>query len=215
MPRCAVVCNTWGQGQGYNADAKNGALIGCSALAVGLICRYFTFPTGPNFDYVNMPRRLNNVTTSNPISRMLRTVADNIPNYQWGKNPGDETLANGSDIKKGLINLGYKNVDLYEYELDLAYNNMKDYGPILIGGYINTASVGHIWVADGYVKYSFQICKNNQIIVRTQDFLFMNWGWDGTGNGWVDQNEWKPNISNVAASFNDNRFLFINVYPVK
>lgn len=209
-----VYYNTWGQGTGYNADAKNGAYIGCPAVAIGLLCRYYYFPY--SYDYWSMPQKLN-TSSSNAISKMFRSIADNIPNYSWGSGPGRESGATEPNIVTGLRKLGYTDAKSRDYNFDVAYKSIEKDRPVLLAGFQNQyGQGGHIWIADGYWEQTWKVTRKFAgIKVKSWyeyvDMLYMNWGWDGTGNGWIDQADWNSG----RASFNYARRMFYDVYPVR
>lgn len=39
------------------------------------------------------------------------------------------------------------------------------------------------------------------------DTFYMNWGWNGNGNGWVDVEDWS------SSGFNYDRQLYYDLYP--
>jgi len=46
------------------------------------------------------------------------------------------------------------------------------------------------------------------------DHLYMNWGWDGSGNAWYEQGDWKPNDPNNPHNFIYDRKMYVDLYPV-
>lgn len=202
-----VYNNLWGQGTGYNADAP---LVGCPAVAVGMLCRYYRFPS--KYDYVNMPQKLN-TSSSNAISRMFRNIADNIPGYSWGYRSSG---AKGPDILTGLKKLGYTQAKYSGYNFNTAYANIEKNRPVLLCGFQNDQGAGgHIWIADGYWEQTWKVTRKFAgIKVKSWyeyvDMLYMNWGWNGTGNGWIDQADWNSG----SGSFNYGRQMFHDVYPI-
>ena len=88
----------WGQGTGYNADAPNpNYAAGCPAVAVGMLCYNYWYPN--KYNYLGMGAKFKEPTQkSNPVSKMLRDIADNIPGYKWGPISG----AIDADVVIGL-----------------------------------------------------------------------------------------------------------------
>ena len=179
----------WGQGAGYNADAKiPNALAGCPAVAIGLYCRTKHIPA--KYDYANMPNTLS-TSSSNAISRMFRDIAGNIPNYQWGVNGSG---ARSADILIGLKKIGFNQAKLSSYDFNIAYKQIENNYPVLLAAFSNQS--GHIWIADGYWEQKWTITRKFlwwkvKSWTEYSDMLYMNWGWNGTGNGWVDQESWR------------------------
>lgn len=196
----------WGQGRGYNANAKvSGAKAGCPAVAIGLLCKTHRFPK--KYNYSGMPNVLN-TNTSNPISIMFRDIADKIPGYFWGKK--ESGAHNASDILKGLHSIGYTKAKLGSYNFKTVYNNIKDWHPVLLVGYEHGG--GHIWICDGYMEKKWKVTRKFLGIkikkwYEYQDMLYMNWGWNGQDNAWIDQASW--------SHYNNGRQMLYDLEPVK
>lgn len=139
-----------------------------------------------------MPNTLS-TTSSNAISKMFRDIANNIPNYTWGVNASG---ARPDDCLQGLINLGFSEAKMCDYDFDIAYSQIKDNYPVLLGAYSNYGG-GHIWICDGYWEQVWKITRKFlwwkiKTWYEYVDMFYMNWGWNGDGNGWIDQDDW-PN----------------------
>jgi len=202
----------WGQGPGYNENAPliNGrrALAGCPAVAIGLIANHWMFPT--RFNYFAMPQVVT-ARTPNAVSIMFRDIADHIPGYIWGIHASGATPAN---ITTGLHNLGFRGARMRPYNFIIAYSEIRHRRPILLAGYEvdrwGNLHSGHIWNADGYWEIVWQVTQRflGITINRWYEFectLFMNWGWDGQHNGWVNEASW-PRLRH-------NRLMWYNIYP--
>jgi hypothetical protein len=105
------------------------------------------------------------------------------------------------------------------YDAWTAYSNIRDWYPILLGAYQGYYYGGHIWIVDGYYEQVWKYTQTKKflgITVSTKtwyeymDTFYMNWGWNGNGNGWVDQENWS---SSYGGSFNADRKLFYDLYP--
>ena len=198
---------TWGQGRGYNEDAPNPGVdyAGCPAVAAGLICLYHSYP--PIYDYENMPCEVT-VHTSNAVSKMLRNIGNRMPGYEWSSSGSGAT---GMAILAGLKRLGFKNAKLEDYSFELAYNDIYNRRPIILGGESKQGGK-HVWVADGYMEQSWKVTQSFVGIkikswYEYQDNFFMNWGWDGKNNAWVDQDSWP--------SYGTDRKMWYNIFPVE
>ena len=192
----------WGQGTGYNYNAKYaGAYIGCPAVAIGMLCYFNLYPVKYNCQF--MPAKLpDNYNMASYISLMFRDIADNIPNYNWGKYPNASSGATPEDILQGLINIGYKNAKFNDFKLEDVYNEISNNRAVLLGGF-DKYSRGHIWFCDGYFEQIYKITKTKKRLFHSNEVttwyeyeeqLYMNWGWNGNENGWfvVDGN-WSGN----------------------
>lgn len=203
----------WGQNSGYNYYAKvNGALAGCPAVAIGMVMwdLYRTplytgaYPNSFEFPVWNCPT----VITShqpNSVATLLRNIADKIPNYIWGISFSG---ASGTDIQTGLRNMGFPNATIKNYNLEEAYTNLnqKKHGIILGGQKSNND--GHVWFCDGYQEIIYRVEKRkNEVVVETwyeyEDALYMNWGNNGTNNGWFESSDF--------SSFSYNKVMIVNL----
>ncbi len=208
----------WGQGEGYNYysprdDDGNLCLVGCPAVAIGLVCKANAWPY--NYRYHLMPPNLINSNEYNSIAIMFRDIAEHIPNYFWGaKLSGTKSE---DDIVTGLKRIGYTDAKVSSFNISLAYNEIKNGNPILLSAYQSNLRSGHVWYCDGYksVRYKFVKSKRNgkKIInewYETYDYLLMNWGWNGDCDAWYryDTNCWASNL-------NYNRSIFTGLHKVE
>ncbi len=81
---------------------------------------------------------------------------------------------------------------------------------------------GHIWFCDGFFEAKIQIThkkwrpfkwRTDCVVYRYDDYLYMNWGWNGDHNGWFRSDissDWKPG----SANFNYQRKMYTNLFPV-
>jgi hypothetical protein len=152
--------NLWGQGPGYSANAPspNVHLAGCPAVAIGLLCKTWSYPSG--YNYSAMPTTLN-TTATNAISHMFRDIANKIPGYIWG------TVSSGApnvnSILTGLKNVGYSQAKCKLYDFQTAYNNIADWYPVLLVGFQQYGG-GHIWIADGYYEQTWKYTKTKKFL---------------------------------------------------
>jgi len=194
----------WGQGRGYNADAPHPGvdLVGCPAVAIGLLCLHHRYPS--QFEYDDMTTTVN-TRSSNAVSRMMRTIGNNIPDYEWS---ADGSGALAEDIVTGLHNLGYYGAQLANYSFSRAYNEIAAGRPVLLGGF--SYEGGHIWIGDGYWEQVWRARRNrygysSSYYYVYQDNIYMNWGWNGDDNAWIDQASWPY--------FGSSRIIWYNLYP--
>ncbi len=185
----------WGQSAGYNADAKiPGALAGCPAVAVGILCRTLYYPEW--YDYDAMPTQPDTpLVGSTPISRMLRDIADHIPNYHWGL---DGSGAIAPNILKGVKALGYDTAKLSTYNISTAWGNMAVRCPVLLMG--DKENGGHIWISHGYrqreLEFTIEFWLNFSwelyALCWPEEYFYMHWGWYGQkeDDGWTKATVW-------------------------
>ncbi len=201
----------WGQGTGYNFNAPVlDAFAGCPAVAVGLLCVDYWYPY--QYGYMYMPSTVS-VNQQNAISLMFRDIGNQIPGYTWSiRGSGAQPL----DILTGIKALGYKNAEFRNYDFEIAYQNLSQDRPVLFGAIDPNPYTGggHIWFCDGYYEMSWKITKTTKFLwwktkVETwyeySDYLYMNWGWSGDGNGWYECNDWK--------NYTSEKSMYVNLYP--
>ena len=70
-------------------------------------------------------------------------------------------------------------------------NNIMREQPVIMAGYRTKKLLGlvyengHAWVCDGYKKVTH---KYKNVVVETNKYYHMNWGWGGIDNGWFTLN---------------------------
>lgn len=196
----------WSQAGNFNSAAKDGSLIGCPAVAIGMLlydCEHringsYTSVT-PSVRYDAKFATADNIQ-GREVSKVLRQIADSIPGYDWSPYVSG---ANPEEIITGLRKLGFPDADRVNYDIETLYKNLsfkaRVYGDqevdchrgVLLIGYRNgTGYDGHIWFCDGYYEQAYKVTKKFLFIklktwTEYEDRIYMNWGWgpDG-GNGW-------------------------------
>lgn len=192
-----LLSTTWHQTIGYNdyapyqncSNTINGKVpIGCVAVAMGQLMKYYEFPTTYNWN--NMP---NNHGT-NETSRLLFDAATSVQ-MNWD--------CNGSGAKSKKINGALKNVFSYntadygDFSYTTLQNEIKMNHPIILSGserkfkwlFFPVYENGHAWICDGIsireitVRRSFGNYGYDEVIQKNTVYS-MNWGWGTTFNGW-------------------------------
>lgn len=238
FPAAGLMLDKWNQSGGYNYFAENKALIGCPAMAIGMLL-YDTAgrPGGqflsvyPDFNQYDIIEEIDKGKPT-PVAEKLRKVADEIPNYSWGKEEGAQTSAMPNDVLIALHKLGYINAEQKPYNLEELYNNLtftainefgrnQDYTRgVLIGAFSFSGKGGHIWFCDGYCEERFTVKKkspDNTIKEwkEYEDYLYMNWGWGtNNGNGWysaTDYNGWHSVDGYRPQDFKLDCQMFVNL----
>ncbi|MCQ2285670.1 MAG: thiol protease/hemagglutinin PrtT [Bacteroidales bacterium] len=198
--------NKWNQTKFYNnlcpVDSTGNAAygghvaVGCGALVMGQVMRYWHFPdTGvgshsytsnygilsANFGstayrYENMPDQL--ITTYHPdscveaIATLLYHCGVSV-NMYYGPNA---SVSNSNNIVAALTNyFKYPNTVQYVERgtisttswLTHIKDELNEGAPFMYGG--SGMYGGHVWICDGY---------------REDDYLHFNWGWGGQQNGY-------------------------------
>lgn len=195
----------WGPGEGYNADAKvKDALLG-PAVNIGLLCISNRFPK--KYPYHEMFKDVTTMWT-NSVSKMLRDIADQIPNFKWNKE--NYSKASYEDILACLISLGYKDAKLGEYDLHLYHKNVKKKHPVLLAGRDERGT--HVWIADGYYEGKAEFFSRSRHTARIihrwyeyVDMIFINWGLNGESNQWFSHDR--------IPYFKQDRKIFYDLDP--
>jgi len=85
---------------------------------------------------------------------------------------------------------------------DISYNIRRG-RPVLLEGRRNLISDWHVWVADGYHQYTDE-CDGTGY-----SKLHMNWGWNGSFNGWYMFFDWRPGNND----FTSNKKMIVDIQP--
>lgn len=214
----------WGQGCYYNIQFPDlpcpsncgKAPVGCMAVAMGQIMRYWKHPIG-NYHWDNMPPQLTNQNISaemEEISHFLYDVALSI-NTDFNC---DGSSANINNALLSFINdFNYSDtaniIERETYDNDIKWladikSNLESGCPVLYTGTRKDIEknefIGHAFVCDGYDE---------------NDMLHFNWGWDGQMNAYVyfsSLDEIIPNYDNGVPSginFNLYQKAIIDLIP--
>ncbi len=217
--------NEWNQTKYYNdlcpADASGNsaygghAAVGCGALVMGQVMRYWRYPTtgtgshsynatgygtlsanfgATTYRYSAMPDKL---TVSNHPDSCVEAVATHCGvavNMRYGT---DASVANSNNIVSALPTyFGYPATVRYiergntSATVWLSYlkGELNEGAPFMYGGSGNYG--GHVWTCDGY---------------RDDNYFHFNWGWGGTQNGYYA-------LTNCSTyGFNSNHAIIIGI----
>lgn len=217
------ITTSWGQ-QDYNSliIANYGNCpTGCPAVAAGQIMNYYRYPE----KYWNGQSSLDQLIYDLGISF----------NMKYNLNGSGASPAN---IVSGLqVDFNYS-VTIEGYTTDKMRSYLSDKRkPAMIGGTTPMTRWGHIWICDGYrnivnteYRMYYQVSKNGEWVYETNgiyylsnsvgpvtiipgEYLHMNWGWDGNGNGWYKFGETlKGSIDNISYDYSMDPNM-ITMYP--
>ena len=219
--------NKWNQTQYYNelcpADASGNpaygghVAVGCGALVMGQVMRYWRFPTtgigshsysssygtlsanfsATTYHYENMPDRL---TSFNHPDSCVEAVATLL--YHCGvavnMNYGPAaSVCNSNKIVAALSSYFRYPATVQYIErggissavwLNYLKSELDEGAPFMYGGSGNYG--GHVWTCDGY---------------RDDDYFHFNWGWGGQQNGYFT-------LTNCSSyGFNSNHAIIIGI----
>lgn len=196
---------TWGQGAPYNNFTPNNNPTGCVAVATAQIMRYHEWPNTFNWSTMpNDPDAWISNTGTLAIASLMSEIGGNVNMNYSASGSG----ADSEDARNALVNnYGYSSTANYSaYDFFTVQQNIKWGYPVYMDGYhsyethgtwfweYTTYHDGHAWVCDGY-KQQYDVYIHNeetQYEYTTQEnryeWLYMNWGWGGNGNGWFYKN---------------------------
>lgn len=221
-----LVTTTWNQGCNYNHSCPtmtggpcNKAQVGCVAVTMGQIMKYWNFPPvgygshsythatlgtisatfNLQYNWTGMPNALSTTTTH--VDELLSHCGVSL-NMDYG--PG-ESSSYTSDMEDALE-------DHFYYQTTASYKERSNYTtanwrnlliaehnanrPVAYRGSQNNVG-GHSWTVDGY--------NNNAATI----YFHMNWGWGGNADGWFS-------IDNFAAggyNFSVGQACLIGIQP--
>lgn len=219
--------NSWNQTMYYNdlcpADATGHpaygghAAVGCGALVMGQVMRYWQFPTtgtgshsynssygvlsanfgATTYHYENMPDQLSSVNHPDSCVEAVATLLYHCGvavNMNYGSSV---SVANSNRIVSALSTYFRYPTTVQYLErgslssavwLNYLKNELEEGAPFMYGGSGNYG--GHVWICDGY---------------QDDDFFHFNWGWGGQQNGYYALN----NCSSYG--FNSNHAIIIGI----
>jgi hypothetical protein len=219
--------NKWKQTRYYNnlcpADASGDAAygghaaVGCGAIVMGQVMRYWQFPTtgtgshsyssnygtlsanfgATTYHYENMPDQL--TSTSHPDS-CVEAIATLL--YHCGvavnMNYGPSASVSNSNKIVSALSTYFRYPATIQYIergslstttwLNYLKGELDEGAPFMYGGSGNYG--GHVWLCDGY---------------RDDDYFHFNWGWGGQQNGYFA-------LTNCSSyGFNSNHAIIIGI----
>jgi hypothetical protein len=199
---------TWGQGCGYNSQTPSlscgpfsHAWTGCVATAMAQVMKYHQYPT--NYSWSNMPNSSGTSTTAG----LMADIGNAVSMSYNCEGSGADTRNN---VAPAFINtFGYSTASYADYNYQTVKNELDYNRPVILRGGRNTGwwifgqySDGHTWVCDGYLNY-IDPCWGSILKFN------MNWGWDGSYNGWYSFNNFNPG----EHTFNYKTGMVYNIKP--
>jgi streptopain len=198
-----LLATNWGQGCGFNNLLKTEASMGCSnlpcdraytgcvATAMAQIMRFHSFPTSYSWTAMSNTNPTLSGDRGNAVSTLMRDIGSRVSmNYSCD--------GSGANTKNKVIDafksFGYSpNMRYLSYPTSSTNitNDLNSRMPVLFKGgrqgnwfIFPVYEDGHAWVCDGYQK--------NNNCTNTFLNLHMNWGWDGSWNGWYSSSNFNP-----------------------
>lgn len=199
---------TWGQGCGYNSQTPSmscgpcsHAYTGCVATAMAQIMKYHQYPT--TYTWSSMPNSYGTTTTA----VLMRNIGNSVSmTYNCDGSSADTKNKVAAAFKNTF---GYSTASYADYNYQTVKNELNYNRPVILRGGRNTGwwifgqySDGHAWVCDGYLNY-IDPCWGSILKFN------MNWGWDGSYNGWYSFNNFNPG----DYTFNYKTGMVYNIKP--
>lgn len=211
---------TWGQNSQYNTSGH--AKLGCVTVAVGQLMKFFKRPTSISWDY--MPNKLEQYETSPVLTDFLAKLRGELGVSEAGG-------ATIGDAKRVLTSYGY-NVTQNDHMESKVFSYISTKRRPLYARGQNDNGDGHAWVIAGAYQHTTNISYTLYRLTDTKYPQFqydkaeaadpynnyshvysyyMNWGWNGTGNGWYSDYYIVPSGVSGDCNFKNHRKeLYIN-----
>ncbi len=219
-----LIATLWGQEAPYNNACPSQTLVGCVAVVLGQIMKYWEYPSKGNgshsyyhstygslhadfgnttYDWDNMP----NVLTMGSSAAAKQAVSTLL--YQCGvgveMNYGPDISLTGSSVVINALTSYFR----YPSNMSLVYKNLDGYSDnswkALLKDQLNHARplyyagqdrYGHAFICDGY---------------DNRDYFHFNWGWYGRNNGYFQIGDLTPY---GEGNFNDFNCTITNLEPM-
>ena len=221
-----LLTDKWNQGCLYNSlcPTMSGpcghAEVGCVAVAMAQIMRYWGYPTtgwgthsysnagltlsadfgNTTYDWEHMPDSLTENSSEAEIEAVATLLYHCGVSVEMNYSPNGSN-SNSSKIPDALIRYFYyskhihreKRSDFSDEEwLSLLKSNLDLQRPVQYSGF--GVGIGHAFVCDGYDE---------------NDLLHFNWGWGGNANGYFALGSLYPNGNNL----NNNNYAIFDIIP--
>ena len=222
----ALLTSKWHQGCLYNSlcPTMSGpcghAEVGCVAVAMAQIMRYWGYPTtgwgthfytnagltlsadfgNTTYDWEHMPDSLTENSSETEIEAVSTLLYHCGISVEMNYSPNGSN-SNSSKIPDALIRYFYYSKHIHrekrsdfsnEEWLSLLKSSLDLQRPVQYSGF--GVGIGHAFVCDGYDE---------------NDLLHFNWGWGGNANGYFALGNLYPNGNNL----NNNNYAIFDIIP--
>ena len=223
----------WDQESPYNQYCPSNTLTGCVATSACIIIRYHEWPetgrgttekytadqgykaaspidlSAHSYDYSLMPLKYTSSATTDQKQQVARLMADMgaACKLSYGTNSQGGTGGYAEDLLNAFVyhfkynpqaSTAYKGSYTDAEWIALIKHEIDNNGPVPYGGYDDDPYYGggHQYLCDGYDE---------------KDYLHINWGWSGVGNGFFtfDMDD------GSGYTFDKGHSIIINLYPDK
>ncbi|MDE6716861.1 MAG: C10 family peptidase [Muribaculaceae bacterium] len=195
----------WGQGYPYNAECPEIGGVqcptGCVATAMAIMMKYHNWPE--SYDWASMPKNTeaDPIDYEKPYASLAKLMRDAGEAVYMSYGP-DESGAQMPWVGHSLQNPFRYSADcqfIYtrkhseEENLSLLRGSLDKGLPVIYSG---SGSGSHAFIIDGYNNDSYHV----------------NWGWDGSCNGYFNLNALQPT---EGSDFSADTGMVINIIPDK
>lgn len=198
-----LMSTSWGQGDGYNEllaydscnTTLNGrVLTGCNATAMAQVMKYHQKPS-TGFSWSLMP----NSGGSYYTSELMKDAGDAI-STTYGCLASSAYPSSIAGVLSSNYGYYYATYDYYDYSTVIS--NIASSRPVILAAWDGNDE-GHTWVTDGYLENL--PCEPPGLIYK---YLHMNWGWNGSGNMFVNA----VTFSHPSSPYVYNRRMVYNIF---
>lgn len=196
-----LISTKWHQHEPFNIDAPNGKA-GCVTIAAAQIAYYHKYPTDYNWNQI-----YKNPIANTAFNTFIKDVRHKC-NIMDDHNDSD---ANYNEAYNGFKKLGYNVTKQEPSGAEYLRNEIIAYRPIAMFGWNDNRDVGHTWICEGYLNKKYQavismidaggdgnpyfdypISVNPINDEMYGEFFYMNFGANGTNDGWYRANAYVP-----------------------
>ena len=227
-----LMSTQWGQSYPYNVLCPSQYPAGCVAVAIAQIMHrhrkpaFVSSPANHMFNWNNMPNTYTNTLTSasaiiaSGLPALLSDIGINV-NMQYGLNGSASNIYAAQAAF--LNNYNYSAATIVSHDKFGVISQINNQRPVYMRG--ESTQGGHAWVCDGarqdpanvlffvefftgggYNSYGYYTPSSPGIGNSWILYYFqMNWGWNGSADGWFYENSVNPSPYN----FQTNR---LNLY---
>lgn len=204
---------------------------GCNTIALCQILSYYEYPVDigtpdtPGYvlldwDLIKSYPKASTVSKTErefsiQVGRTVRHVAD-LLNSTMRCDGTSSTIGKVAEVLKDDFN--YSRDAVEDFDATKAHNSLKNGRPVIVKGHGSwTGANGHTWVIDGYQRYITGLRMYDQWktpwgdvisydvsdpLLRTHEYFYHNWGWNGQDNGYFPVGVWDNDYMNSSAPIN-------------
>ncbi|WP_409681995.1 C10 family peptidase [Algoriphagus aquaeductus] len=195
---------SWGQSGISNFYAPTNSSCTCSKSPIGcgpvaIAQTLWHFKPG-NYSYTSMPTYSN--SSCFPAGTGEYSLASLMHNSALAANTsfnffGCNGMTTPSNISSALVTMGLQSGgSSSSFNPWLLNNELYQGYPAIFSGYDNLDQ-WHRWTCDGFKQHNYKAydCDIDGCVEWSYTWYYMNWGWNGSSNGWFGSGNFAPNGS--------------------